>query len=48
MRGDIVFFVDTDVALAPDALGQLMHVFEREPDVAAVVGSYHSTTPIPI
>jgi len=39
-RGDVLVFFDADVEVAPDALAQIAAVFEREPDVAAVFGSY--------
>jgi GT2 family glycosyltransferase len=39
-RGDIVFFVDSDVAVAPDAVRRVTQVFDDHPEVAAVFGSY--------
>lgn len=39
-RGDILFFVDADVAIPSDAIGQIIAAFRREPDMAAVFGSY--------
>jgi glycosyltransferase involved in cell wall biosynthesis len=39
-RGDIVFFVDSDVVVAPDAIKRLADAFSNQPDVAAVFGSY--------
>jgi len=41
--GDILFFVDADVAIPPDALGQITAAFSREPYLAAVFGSYDDT-----
>lgn len=38
--GDIVFFVDADVIIAPQALGRVERVFREQPDLAAVFGSY--------
>ncbi|HWO41821.1 MAG TPA: glycosyltransferase family 2 protein [Candidatus Eisenbacteria bacterium] len=38
--GDILFFVDSDVVLAPDALDRLEQAFAPRPDLAAVFGSY--------
>ena len=38
--GDILVFVDADVAVAPDALGRLAQHFSRDPDCTAVIGSY--------
>jgi GT2 family glycosyltransferase len=39
-QGDILFFVDSDVAVAPDAVARVARVFEERPDVAAAFGSY--------
>ena len=39
-QGDIVFFVDSDVAVAPDAVRRVIQVFDSHPKVAAVFGSY--------
>ncbi len=38
--GDLIFFVDADVVVHPDALGIAVKVFETEPETAAVFGSY--------
>ena len=40
--GEILFFVDADVVVAPGALGRVARLFEDHPDVAAVFGSYDS------
>ena len=37
--GDILFFVDADVLIHPDTVGQVRDLF-KEPDLAAVFGSY--------
>jgi GT2 family glycosyltransferase len=39
-RGDVLAFVDADVAVAPDALDRLVATLARDRDVAAVFGSY--------
>ncbi len=39
-QGDICFFIDADVAVAPDALRQIINAFNSKPDLAAVFGSY--------
>ena len=39
-RGDILFFVDADVALPPDALSHIITTFQEEPELAALIGSY--------
>jgi glycosyltransferase involved in cell wall biosynthesis len=44
-NGDIIFFVDADVTLQPDALGRVAAVFEKEPHIAALIGSYDDKPP---
>lgn len=39
-RGDILFFVDADVTICPDAGKRVVSCFAEEPDLAAVFGSY--------
>src|SRR5215831_19773684 len=39
-KGEIVFLVDADVTLPSDAIGRVAKVFQREPDLAALFGSY--------
>ncbi len=39
-RGEILLFVDADVVLAPDAISRLEEGFGREPEIAAIFGSY--------
>ena len=39
-RGSIVVFVDADVVLPPEALGLVAEDFERDPELAALFGSY--------
>lgn len=39
-RGDILFFVDADVTIPPDAVGQVVTAFAREPELTALFGSY--------
>ncbi len=36
--GDVLFFVDSDVALAPDAVSSALRVLDEEPTVGAVCG----------
>jgi GT2 family glycosyltransferase len=38
--GEIVFFVDSDIAVAADAIRRVMQIFDNRPEVAAVFGSY--------
>ena len=46
-RGDILFFTDADVTIPPDALRQVEGVFEKEPGLAALIGSYDDTPDVP-
>lgn len=39
-EGEILFFIDADVTVPPDAMSQVRTAFEREPTIAAVFGSY--------
>lgn len=39
-RGEIVFFVDADVVVAPDAIQRVADNFTDYPEIAAVFGSY--------
>jgi GT2 family glycosyltransferase len=41
-QGEILLFIDADVALAPDFLHRLAEVLRGAPDTAAVIGSYDS------
>lgn len=38
--GDIIFFMDADVAIYPDTLSQIAIAFAQKPDIAAIIGSY--------
>jgi glycosyltransferase involved in cell wall biosynthesis len=39
-RGDILFFVDADVIVPPEAVRYVVQFFKAHPDIAAVFGSY--------
>ncbi len=39
-KGDILFFVDADVAIGRDAIEKVAIAFTGEPDLAAIIGSY--------
>lgn len=39
-RGEILFFVDADVVLAPGALDRAVRILDTRPELAAVFGSY--------
>ena len=39
-RGDVLFFVDADVMVPPDAIERVLGYFTREPEMHALFGSY--------
>lgn len=39
-RGDLLFFVDADVTVAPTAISLVRQTFELHPEIAALIGSY--------
>jgi glycosyltransferase involved in cell wall biosynthesis len=39
-QGDILFFVDADVTLHSDTVVRIQKIFEQQPDLAALIGSY--------
>ncbi len=42
-RGEILFFVDSDVAVAPDSVRRVLALLDQRPEVAGVFGSYDTT-----
>jgi hypothetical protein len=44
-RGDVLFFLDSDVALAPDAVAQAVALLRSDPRIGAVCGNYE---PVPL
>ncbi len=38
--GDLLLFLDADVAVHPDAIGRIAERFESEPDLDALIGAY--------
>ncbi len=44
---DILFFVDADVLIRPDTLGQIVETFQTDPDLAALFGSYDENPAAP-
>jgi GT2 family glycosyltransferase len=44
-RGDILFFVDADVVVAPDAIERVRQFFAAHPRYAALFGSYDARPP---
>jgi GT2 family glycosyltransferase len=45
--GDVFMFVDSDVVVAPDALGGMLDQFAAHPDTAAIFGAYDEYPPEP-
>ena len=39
-KGEILFFIDSDVTMPADAVGRIADLFAREPSLAALIGSY--------
>src|SRR5262249_7492828 len=39
-HGDILFFVDADLVVTPDAVARVVRVLDADPDIASVFGSY--------
>ncbi|HLO51275.1 MAG TPA: glycosyltransferase family 2 protein [Kamptonema sp.] len=39
-QGDILFFVDADVAVCPEAIGYVLNIFQTNPYLGAMIGSY--------
>jgi glycosyltransferase involved in cell wall biosynthesis len=39
-RGEVLFFLDSDVCVRPDTLGRVAAAFSRDPDLDALIGSY--------
>lgn len=46
-RGEIVLFVDADVVVRSDTLRRVLEVFDANPEVSAVFGSYDATPAAP-
>jgi cellulose synthase/poly-beta-1,6-N-acetylglucosamine synthase-like glycosyltransferase len=42
-KGDCLFFVDADVCVSPNTVGQVVGTFQRNPDLTALIGSYDDT-----
>ncbi|MGE5659204.1 MAG: glycosyltransferase family 2 protein [Actinomycetota bacterium] len=46
-QGNILFFVDADVAVCPEAIAYVANIFQRAPHLAALIGSYDDTPGAP-
>ena len=38
--GDLLFFIDADVLVKPNTIGQVIQQFQNQPDIDALIGSY--------
>lgn len=45
--GEILFFVDSDVTVPPDAVTRITELFAADPSLAAAIGSYDDEPPSP-
>jgi glycosyltransferase involved in cell wall biosynthesis len=45
--GDLLLFLDADVAVHPDTVAKIEAHFRKQPDLAALFGSYDADTPSP-
>jgi len=43
VSGDVLFFVDADVAIHPDAIALISEAFNKDPELTALFGSYDDT-----
>ena len=46
-QGAILFFIDADVTIPKNAIGQVQKIFQQEPNLAAVFGSYDDAPAAP-
>jgi glycosyltransferase involved in cell wall biosynthesis len=46
-RGDVLVFIDADVAVHPDALARIAGYFDADPGLSALFGSYDDDPPAP-
>lgn len=46
-RGEILLFIDSDVVVNPNTVGHVARIFEENPDVSALFGSYDDTPAAP-
>ena len=46
-RGDILFFLDADVAVPRTLIGRVAEIFEKHPELAAAIGSYDDAPAAP-
>ncbi len=44
-QGDVILFLDADVAVHPDTLAKITKLLDEEPEVSAVFGSYDAQPP---
>lgn len=46
-QGDVLFFLDADCSIKPDALRRTAEIFQQEPDIDALFGSYDAAPSAP-
>ncbi len=46
-RGDVLFFVDADVEIAPDAIERVRAAFDADPDLCGLFGTYDDSPAAP-
>jgi GT2 family glycosyltransferase len=46
-RGDVLFFLDADVAMPPSAIAEVAQAFRDHPEVGALIGSYDDAPAAP-
>ena len=47
-KGNILFFIDSDVTIKPDTIKKIVSVFQYKRDVSAIIGSYDDEPQIKI
>ena len=43
-RGDILFFLDSDILVEPDSFVRILEIFQTHPEISALFGSYQCDT----
>jgi len=45
-KGEILFFTDSDCVILPRSISNIVEIFEKDEDLAAIIGSYTLRTPV--